>query len=81
MVCNRMQKKNVPLVKQNVKKLEDFILGRQGIDQCLDNTTQLTHCLVEPGRKSGLSRQRQPVSHALPNNEDSTKYTTHNLNT
>ena len=26
-------KKNVPLVKQNVKKLEVFILGRQRIDQ------------------------------------------------
>ena len=26
--CNRMQK-NVPLVKQNVMKLEVFILGRQ----------------------------------------------------
>ena len=26
-------KKNVPLVKQNVMKLKDFILGRQGIDQ------------------------------------------------
>ena len=33
MVCNRMQKKNVPLVKQNVMKLEVFILGRQRIDQ------------------------------------------------
>ena len=28
-----MQKKNVPLVKQNVMKLEVFILGRQRIDQ------------------------------------------------
>ena len=32
MVWNRMQK-NVPLVKQNVMKLEVFILGRQRIDQ------------------------------------------------
>ena len=31
MVWNRMQK-NVPLVKQNVMKLEVFILGRQRID-------------------------------------------------
>ena len=28
-----MQKKNVPLVKQNVMKLEVFILGRQRVDQ------------------------------------------------
>ena len=28
-----MQKKNVPLEKQNVMKLEVFILGRQRIDQ------------------------------------------------
>ena len=28
-----MQKKNVSLVKQNVMKLEVFILGRQRIDQ------------------------------------------------
>ena len=28
-----MQKKNVPLVKLNVMKLEVFILGRQRIDQ------------------------------------------------
>ena len=31
--CETECKKNVPLVKQNVMKLEDFILGRQGIDQ------------------------------------------------
>ena len=29
----RMEKKNVPLVKQNVMKLKVFILGRQRIDQ------------------------------------------------
>ena len=28
-----MEKKNVPLVKQNVMKLKVFILGRQRIDQ------------------------------------------------
>ena len=32
MVRNRMQK-NMPLVKQNVMKLEVLILGRQRIDQ------------------------------------------------
>ena len=32
MVCNRMQKL-VPLVQQNVMKLEVFILGGQRIDQ------------------------------------------------
>ena len=31
--CETECKKNVPLVKQNVMKLEVFILGRQGIDQ------------------------------------------------
>ena len=32
-VKHRMQKKNVPLVKQNVMKLEVLILGRQIFDQ------------------------------------------------
>ena len=32
MVCNRLQK-YVPLMKQNIMKLELFILGRQRIDQ------------------------------------------------
>ena len=32
MVCNRMQK-YVPLLKQNVMKLEVFVLGGQRIDQ------------------------------------------------
>ena len=31
--CETECKKDVPLVKQNVMKLEVFILGRQGIDQ------------------------------------------------
>ena len=31
--CETECKKNVPLVKQNVMKLEVFILGRQRIDQ------------------------------------------------
>ena len=31
--CETECKKNVPLVEQNVMKLEVFILGRQGIDQ------------------------------------------------
>ena len=31
--CEIECKKNVPLVKQNVMKLEVFILGRQRIDQ------------------------------------------------
>ena len=31
--CETGCKKNVPLVKQNVMKLEVFILGRQRIDQ------------------------------------------------
>ena len=31
--CEQNAKKNVPLVKQNVMKLEVFILGRQRIDQ------------------------------------------------
>ena len=31
--CETDCKKNVPLVKQNVMKLEVFILGRQRIDQ------------------------------------------------
>ena len=32
-VCETKCKNNVPLVKENVKKLEVFIVGRQRIDQ------------------------------------------------